>query len=164
MSETPANQKDNQSLLIGDLMKHLARWAALEMDERTGNPSLSEGLNLLAACLKPHKSLPIHNLAVYSLHVSDSRVQDVPKPRVNLPENLESLDWDQVNAILDNEDIQKKQLVELGKRRLGISGSKLSRLKRADAIESIRAVLDHERSLEAIATQARMTGERQHVW
>ena len=160
MNDTPATEKTRQRLLIGDLVKHLGRWAAVELDERTGNPSLSEGLNLLADCLKPYKSLPVHDLAMCSLQLSVSQVQDVPKPRVNLPENLESLDWEEVNAILANEQFQKKQLVELGERRLGISSSKLSRLKRADAIESIRAALDHERSLEAIATQARLAGER----
>ena len=79
-------------------------------------------------------------------------------PGLELPDQLDTLNWDQVVAILDDERYQKKQLIELGEKRLGIPPSRLLRLKRADAISSIRAALDNERTLAAIGRHARLTG------
>lgn len=150
-------------LLIGDLVKHLSKWAMLEQDERTGNPSLSQGLTLLVECLKRHQARPVSDLAELELHRHVPRTREARKPLRKLPEHVDSLDWDQVIAILDNEDYQKKQLVELGERRLGIPRSRLSRLKREDAIASIRAAIDNERSLVAIGYHARLVGEQRRA-
>lgn len=150
-----------EGLLIGDLVKHLARLAAVEQNERTGNPSLSNGLTLLVNCLKRHRSRPVSDLAELRLERYDgSRNRQARKPALELPDRLDSLDCDQVIAILENERYQKKQLIELGERRLGIPRSSLSRLKRTDAIASIRAALDNERSLDAIGRHARLAGQR----
>ena len=149
-----------RGLLIGDLAKHLSRLAQVEQDERTGNPSLSEGLMLLVNCLRRQRSRPVRDLADLRLEHSGQRTPGSRKPPVELPDQLDTLQWDQVTAILDNEQYQKKQLIELGEARLGIPPSRLSRLKRADAIASIRAALDNERTLAAIGHHARLTGER----
>ena len=160
MNQAKNSGESQGGLLIGDLAKHLARLAAVEQDERTGNPSLSEGLTLLVDCLRRQKGRPVRELADLRLEVCGPRVRGVRKPVVELPDQLDTLNWDQVIAILDNERYQKKQLIELGKTRLGIPSSRLSRLKRADAIASIRAALDNERTLAAIGHHARLTGER----
>ena len=160
MPNVEQQENSRQGLVIGDLMKHLAKWAAVERDERTGNPSLSEGLTLLAGCLRRHKSSPVSDLAEFRLQRCGERTRVPRKPKIELPTGLNSLESDQVCAILDNERYQKAQLVELGERRLGIPRSKLSRLNRADAITSLRAALDHERSLTAIERHARIAGER----
>ena len=152
--------KPMPGLLIGDLAKHLARLAAVEKDERTGNLSLSEGLTLLADCLRRQKSRPVTDLVELRLEQCGPRMREARRPLLELPSELDTLEWDAVTAILDNEQYQKKQLIELGERRLGIPPSRLSRLKRADAIASIRAVLDNERALATIGHHARITGER----
>lgn len=154
------NRRKGQELLIGDLAKHLNKWAVIEQDERTGNPSLGEGLTLLAACLKRHRSSPVGELAQLQLGRSEHRVSPNRKFEIELPNELDSLGWEEIGAILDNEHFRKIQLVELGFQRLGIPRSKLSRLSRADAITSLRAALDHERSLVAVERHARIAGER----
>lgn len=153
------NQSDD-GLLIGDLAKHLAQWATVEQDERTGNPSLSEGLTLLVDCLKGHRSRPVTDLAELRLRRPTSQRPRTRKPMLPLPDQLDSLEWDQVTAILNNEEYRKSQLIDVAERRLGIPRSRLSRLKRADAVASIREALDHERSLAAIGRHARRAGER----
>ena len=160
MEATKDSAKHMQDLLIGDIVKYLTRLAAVQQDERTGNASVSEGLRLLVECLQPHKSRPVGDLASLHLGQKTLRVRETRKPPIELPDALESLDWDQVNAILENEQYQKKQIIELGESRFGIPRSRMSRLKRADAIASIRAALDHERSLSAIEHRARVAGER----
>lgn len=152
--------KPLQGLLIGDLARHLARLAAVEQDKRTGNPSLSKGLTLLANCLRRHKSRPVTDLSGLRLEQCVPQVRKARKPRLELPDQLDTLNWDQVVAILEDEGYQKKQLIELGEKRLGIPPSRLLRLKRADAITSIRAALDNERTLAAIGRHARLAGER----
>ena len=62
--------------------------------------------------------------------------------------------------ILNDEKYLKSQIVELGACRFGIPRSKLNRLSRPQATASVRAALDHERSLGAIAEQAKRAGER----
>ena len=160
MYATKDAKEPGQDLLIGDLTKYLTRWASVQRDERMGNPALSEGLTLLAACLKRHASRPVCALAELQLQERGSRVRRMRKPAIELSADLDSLEWDQVSAILDSDPYLKKQLTELGERRLGIPRGSLSRMKRAEAIASIRAALDHERSLVAIERQARLAGER----
>lgn len=160
MDQIKNSDKSTGGLLIGDLAKHLARLATVERDERTGNPSLSEGLTLLVDCLRRQKGRPVRDLAELRLEQCGPRIRGARKPLVELPDQLDTLKWDQVIAILDNEQYQKKQLIELGKTRLGIPPSRLSRLRREDAIASIRAALDNERTLAAIGHHARLTGER----
>ena len=160
MDEANEAGKAMSGLLIGDLAKHLARLATVEKDERTGNPSLSKSLMLLADCLRRQKSRPVADLVELRLEPFSPRVREARKPQLELPGELDTLESDAVIAILDNEQYQKKQLIELGERRLGIPPSRLSRLKRADVIASIRAVLDNERVLATIGHHARLAGER----
>lgn len=160
MDQAIDSDRSAEGLLIGDLAKHIERLASVAQNERTGNPSVSIGLSLLANCLRPQKARPVCDLAELRLEQCTPRVQAVRKPVVELPDQLDTLEWDQVIAILENEQYQKKQLIELGKARLGIPPSRLSRLKRADAIASIRAALDNERTLAAIGDHARLTGEQ----
>ena len=160
MNGTKDTKQASEGLLIGDLVKHLAQWAVLERDERTGNPPLSEGLTLLVDCLKRQRARPMSELAELQLRRPDPRRPGIRKPMPPLPDQLDSLEWEQVTAILNNDRYRKSQLIEVAERRLGIPRSRLSRLKRSDAIASIREALDHERSLAAIGRHARLAGER----
>ena len=160
MDATEDSAKPVQGLLIGDLARHLALSATVQRDDRTGNPALGDGLSLLAARLRPYKSRPVEDLATLSLERNPARERESQKPPIELPDKLDSLDWDRVKAILEDDLYRKWQIVELGARRFGIPRGSLSRLNRADVIESIRAALDHERSLDAIGHRARIIGER----
>ena len=56
--------------------------------------------------------------------------------------------------MLNSENYTKTQIMEIGTRRFGISESKLARASKKDALTTVAAALDHERSLEVIARQA----------
>ena len=56
--------------------------------------------------------------------------------------------------MLNNGSYTKTQIIEIGARRFGIPESKLARASKKNALTSVAAALDHERSLEVIARQA----------
>ena len=153
---------DQPDILVGDLAKYLVRWANLQGDERTGNQGVSEGLRLLAASLRPHRSRPISDLADLRMTGKDerSRRRGERKPAFELPSDLETVTLESVTEIVGNANVQKKQLIELAGCRFGIPASRLSRLKREDAIASIEAAVEHESSLAAIERNARLAGKR----
>lgn len=157
---TNADPKGRNGLLIGDVMRYIARWADLQRDERIGNLEISDGLRLLADRLKPHKSRPVSELNGLQLGPKIQHPRKAKKTLAELPEDLGALPCDAVNAILNDEKYLKSQIVELGACRFGIPRSKLNRLPRPQAIASVRAALDHERSLAVIAEQAKRAGER----
>ncbi len=154
-------QKGNTDLLVGDLVKYLSRLAGMQADARTGNPQMSDGLSRLAEVLKPFKSRTIDELPEL-LHAStgSKHHKSGTKPPIELPPDLASMAGEEVERILSDERYLKKQIVELGASRFGISRAKLSRLPGTEVINSIRAALEHERSLTAIADHARRVGER----
>jgi Zn ribbon nucleic-acid-binding protein len=74
--------------------------------------------------------------------------------------DLKFLSDKKVDEILKDSSFTKKQLIELGNQRFGITQSKLVRLSKKYVIESIRAALNHERSLGIISQEARKAGEK----
>lgn len=157
---TSAEPKGRNGLLIGDVIWYIALWADLQRDERIGNPEISDGLRLLADGLKPHKSRPVSELNGLQLGPKAQHPRKARKPPAELPQDLGALPCDAINEILNDEKYLKSQIVELGACRFGIPRSKLNRLPRPQAIASVRAAVDHERSLAAIAEQAKRAGER----
>ena len=81
------------------------------------------------------------------------------KIKAILPSNLESLPPQEVEKILDDENYTKEQVINLGAQRFGISSAKLTRLGKKKVLESIRAALNHEKSLEVISKEAQRGGE-----
>jgi hypothetical protein len=65
---------------------------------------------------------------------------------------------DKIESIISNTILLKYELVDLGVE-LGISKSKLNGLNKLGIIESIKAVINHERSLDIIGKQAKQAGE-----
>ena len=159
------NGNTSNGLLIGDIARYLFRLADLQRDELTGNPIVSDGLRCLARALKPHQTRTIEDLSVLMSNISSSSSskRSLKKPQAPLPENLVGLECEEVDRILRDGKYLKSQLIELGTCRFGISRSKLSRLPKSEAIASIRAALDHERSLTAIGNQAQMAGQRRSI-
>lgn len=153
---------DARGLLIGDIIERLAVEAKLLADPRTGNPEMGDGLRVLAEALKPYRGRPVAELRVLlsATAMTSRRGPRARKPAAELPENLAALAEEEVDRILDDDKYMKKQLVELGASRFGISRSKLNRLSRPEAVTSIRAAMNNEGALAAIAHQAQLAGER----
>lgn len=79
---------------------------------------------------------------------------------VTLPLDLELLSDKRIDEILKDSNFTKKQLIELGNQRFGITRSKLVRFSKKDVIESICAAFNHEKSLGVISREARKVGKK----
>ena len=148
----------SSELGVADMARYLSRLATLEQDDLTGNAELSRSLKSLSRALKPYSGLSMSELTKLikkgKQPVTTKRTS-ATKANPNLPEDVESLSIDDVEGFLGDEKHTKGLLVELGFRRFGISRSKLERLPKAEALESVYAALEHEKSLEAISREAR---------
>ena len=155
----PGVGRPEERLLIDDLIRYLSRLAALNKEDRTGNPELSDGLGQVARALRPHAALSIAEFADLVRGLSARPETSPRKEKVALPPNLESLAQPDVEEILDDDRFTKSRIIEVGAERFGIPKSKLARSCKQDAVESVRAALDHERSLDFIAAEAKRSGE-----
>lgn len=149
-------------LLVADVVRFLSRFASLQGDERVGNPYMSDSLRCLVKGLRPHQERTVEE---FSRLLAGMVAEKAPKsksrkPNADLPKDLALLTCDEVGSILDDQNYLKAQIVELGTCRFGIPRSKLKQLPKPKAIASIRAAVDHERSLAALAHQAKMAGRR----
>ena len=155
MNPAPADQ-ENQ-LLVADVVRYLSGLAKLHKEDKTGNAELSDGLRYVAQALRPYANCPVLELpdaikwrttpAVNSKSASN-------KPKSVLPPELESIGQEDVEKILSDQSYTKQEVAELGVRRFGISRSKLERLPKKDAQDSVRAALEHEKSLDVISREA----------
>ena len=149
-----------RNLAVRDLVKFLSRLANVHRDEKTGNLELSEGLRQLVNALRPHADRSIDDLAVIfqGQTPSGSNKKPATERRATLPSDLGSTTPAIIEEILGDSTYTKDQLVELGVGRFSISRSKLTRLNRGEILETIRAALDHEKSLDVISQEARRGG------
>ena len=148
------------ALTVKELMRFLSALASLNGDVRTGNRNLSQALQTLIVALEPHAGRPVSDLvATFQTEVSPSRRRrSRGKSKATLPPNLETISRENLEQLLCDEKLKKQQLIEVGFRRFGISKSRLSRIRRNEVLDVIRAALDHERSLNAITHEARRGG------
>ena len=157
-----ALKADEDQMLVKDVVRYLTGLARLNEQDKTGNPELSKGLRQVAHVLRPFASYPVVELTDV---VDGKKKTRTPVAKVNshkskleLPPDLEAISQDEVRMMLDDERYTKQQIAELGIRRFGISRSKLERLRKRDARDSVRAALRHEKSLAVIASEARKAG------
>ena len=150
------------ALLIDDVVRYLSRLSTLNKDSKFGNIEFSKGLKKLSNALKPHAQMSILDIGAVIMKESptDSLKGVDKKPKVELPEPVESLSDEKINEILNDSDYTKDQLIELGNRRYGIPKPKLKRLNKESVIESVNAAFDHEKSLGVISQEARRGGEK----
>ncbi len=151
---------EKDEVLVIDIVGFLTDLAKLHEAEKTGNMRLSIGLRHLANALRPYADAPVSELPSVLRQPALQRIAKRPsnRPKVALPVELESLNQDEIEKILDNDAYTKEQIAELGVQRFGISRSKLARLRKGEAQDSIRAALSHERSLDVISREARISG------
>lgn len=161
---SPLGDTDRE-LLVEDIRRHLSNMASLLRHERTGNPVFSKELRALAEALKPHRTITVRDLSLLIANAGRERfspktTERRSRPRKELPKDLKSLGSDEVSLILDDHEYLKTQIVDLGEMRFGIPRGKLNRMPKESAVASIRAALDHERSLIALDRQAKIAGSR----
>ena len=123
---------------------------------------MSSALRLLSDGLEPYSDFELWellDLLEQSIENSKSITRQAKQSELSVEDNLRSVPQEDIQKILDQDDYTKKQLVDLGAQRFGISRAKLIRLRKKDAAESIRAALEHERSLDVISEEARRAGE-----
>ena len=155
-----AERTQVSQLYVRDLLLYLSD---LFGEERMHDPRMAKALKHLVMALQPysHYSIPEFALVLGRDTGGHSGEKNAPQFELPLQEGIEN-DEEVDNAIQD--DIYtKKELVELGARRFGISRAKLSRLSKDDALAAVRAALDNERALEVIAEQARREGTRRQA-
>ncbi|NKC13923.1 MAG: hypothetical protein GKR94_17575 [Gammaproteobacteria bacterium] len=151
-----------EDLTVEDVSRYLNRLAALNDEPRTGNKKLSTALRSLAGAMRTHQSRSITEFVelLKEAKPKSERPRSGKIPHAALPTDLEALPQKEVEKILQDERYPKAQLTELGSKRFGISRSKLTRQSKQEVIQSIRAALDHERSLGVISQEARRGGEK----
>lgn len=159
LNNDPSFRPKESSLKVKDLVRYLSVLVKLHGNEKTGNLELSEGLRELTKALRPYASRSVFEL-VDALRPKRQLPDHITSSgrKVALPMNLRSIPSNQVENILADGNYLKIQLVQLGVHRFGIPESKLVRLDRRGVLDSIRAALDHERSLDVISDQARRSG------
>ena len=153
--KTQPENKDSQ-LYVLDIVQYLSELAKLHRKGKTGNIKLSDGLLSLADALRPYSGCSISELAnsfkserIYNTQTTWG--ENSPE----LPSELEKASHADIEKILADDNSTKQQVVELGVRRFGISKSKLNRLRKKDVQESVRASLEHEKTLDVISEEAR---------
>lgn len=153
---------ENQ-LLVRDVVRHMSGLAKLYADKKTGNPELSEGLRQVAEALRPYSAYSVHELVPTlkeAKHLAlEGHKASARKKRTPLPPNLEGLNKKDIENILSDESYTKVQIAELGSRRFGIPKAMLERLRKEDALMSVRAALENEKSLDVISQVARRSGK-----
>ena len=160
LNEEPKPDAPDCQILVKDVTRYLSGLARINESGMIGNPVLSEGLRHVVRALRPYSNCPVHELAITLKGASSAsfRKPSVQKTKASLPPDLESLRLEDIEEILNDDGYTKAQLAELGFRRLGISSSSLERLRKADALSSIRAAIEHEKSLDVISRQAQKSG------
>ena len=159
LTQSKPNAEESPVLVI-DIVGYLTGLAKLHEAEKTGNLELSAGLRYLAEALRPYADAPVSELpaTLKQTALRGNSKRSSARPKATLPDELEFLGQMEVEGILNNDSYTKNQIAELGVRRFGISRSKLSRLRKREAQESIRAALENERALDVIAREARISG------
>ena len=153
-SQEDGNRDTCETMLIIDIIRYFNGLADLNDDSRTGNQELGRGLRQLAKGLGRYSSCTISEFVDQIKEKSVRSKGASRRQRVSLPPSLESVSQQEVERILGNDDYTKKQIVEVGIRRFGISRSKLERSNKQDALNSVYAALDHEKSLDVISKEA----------
>ena len=161
MYEDPKPDAPESQMLVKDISQYLSGLAKISKSGKACNPVLSESLRHVVRALRPYSDCPVHELAstLRGARPASHRKPPVRKPRPSLPMDLESLLLEDIEELLNDDGFTIDQLAELGFRRFGISGSSLLRARKADVLSFIRAAVEHERSLDVIAEQARKSGE-----
>ena len=143
-----------------DVVRYLSDLARLHSNEKTGNGALSEGLRNVSEALRPYGKYRTSEL----IGLTKDGAKRKPAGRAlnhagsRLPDDLSTMSQTDVEHVLEDLTYTKLELAEVGASRFGISRSKLARLPKNEAIDTIRAALAHEKSLDLISREAAKSG------
>ena len=161
-----AHEVEREHLLVSDIIKYLSGLARLHGEDKTGNSELSFGLLQVNRALRPYADCPLPELASAiknnSAMVANAKSERKPMEPAFPPEidsSLETISQGEIERILNDDATTKRQIAELGFRRFGISRSKLERLNLKDAIYSVSAALENEKTLDVISQAAKESGK-----
>ncbi len=147
-------QDGNRPLTAAELGRYLKRLSSIQKDAQTGNRALSESLQELGAFLIASKAETVKQALTTTERKSD----------LELPVDPQQLDQDitisEIISLLERDNATKVDLVRLGENRFGIPESKLKKLSRESLIKTIRAALDHERSIKILSDEASKDGQK----
>lgn len=163
-NSTSVTSQEDQ-ILVDDIVRYLSGLARIHSEEKIGNPELSLGLRQLVSVLQPYAGSPLSELGVALQQETRKKSAKSASDRLKvvLPSDLESLGQADIERILEDDRYTKQQVAELGDRRFGMSKSSLIRLRKDEALQSIRAALEHERSLDVISEEARRGGKARAI-
>ena len=151
--------KNENRLKTDDLIKYLDELTRTINFLEPEGTNAGKFLSRLSKALLPHAKKPFSEVEDL-LAKNKTLIKKEPTCKIELPAELALLQKSEVMEILENDSYSNKQLIKLGNSRLGISASRLQRLKRSRIIEIIEAALDHESSLEIISKEAKNSGEK----
>lgn len=144
-------RRPQRGVTAAELGRFLRQLAVLYRDTKLGNPQLSAALVELSAALIDAGEIPSGD-AGRQLEFSLRR--DFRKEIGQIKE----MGPDEIVRQLNDPDCSKSELMVLGNVRFGITRSRLSRLSKSEVVDTIRAALDHEKSLGIISEEARRGG------
>lgn len=157
-----SQQARADGLTVREVLQYMTALANLHANPRTGNSLLREALRDFTNALGPYAGCRASELA-HVLKEMRARKQigrATKTTKICLPTQLQELSHERVEEFLCDERFTKLQLIELGAHRFGISRSRLARINRNDVLATIRAAIDHERSLGVISQEARRDGAK----
>ena len=150
----------SEELRVIDVVRYLSALARLHSNEKIGNGALSQGLRDVSKALRPYGKYRTSELIDLAKKESGRkptrRGQNANESR--LPDDLSAMSQTEVEQILEDLSYTKIELMEIGAHRFGISRSKLARSPKREAIDTIRAALAHEKSLDLISREATRSG------
>ena len=153
-------EPSDDELRVIDVVRYLSDLARLHSNEKIGNRALSQALRNVSKALRPYGKQRTSELV--SLTRDTGRGNPTGRGPSHggsrLPDDLGTMSQTEVEQVLEELSYTKLELVEIGAGRFGISRSKLARLPKSEAIDTIRAALAHEKSLDLISREAAKSG------
>jgi hypothetical protein len=134
-----------------DLGRYLKSLALLNRDPRLGNVELSDALMSLGKALMETKSPSLERVIHDIAHGEQGILREFPA--------FSSLTLEDVRGYLDSPTTAKGELVIIGADRFGIARSRLEKLPREEVVNTLRAALQHEESLNIISEEAKRGGQ-----
>ena len=127
----------------------------------TNGPLLGEALVRLASTLGQHQDKELDEvLEILARGTAPQKRHRRQRSNPFEGVDLQGLDINQVKELLLNEHLSKRDLIEVGVTRLGISKSQLERQNKQAVLESITSALQKEAAYHIISKEAEKEGLR----
>lgn len=152
---------EKNPILTRDLVQFLRNFSNALKSNQTGNPSMSIALSELSKALQPHSDRYLCDvLSEFKKSRDLESSEKTPILSRFADANLQSISLEDVESLLSSNELYKKDIVDLGHTRFGISKSKLERQSKANALESVRSALGNEKTLRIVGEEATRSGLR----